>query len=115
MEERSQEFPEPAPQIPKGELWLALLMPPLGPFALVLIIHLMNHAAGGAAGFMVPLSMLTQLGLVIGFSFRFNDALSKRYRGPSVAILFLAYLLGQFAVCLSLWIVFIQTVRWFDP
>lgn len=52
----------------------------------------------------IYLILVIQAGLIPGLSFHFRDAVAKRYKGISRTFLVCSYLLGQFIVCIILWI-----------
>lgn len=89
--------PESVPEVPSGIMWTALAAPPL---AAVLGSLLATRPSQPDIIILVPLMVIP---LIIGFSFAFYAAVSRRYRGRSLVFLMLAYLLGQPIICLVLW------------
>lgn len=89
--------PEPVPEVPAGKMWTALAAPPL---ATVLGSLIATRPSQPDLVIVVPLIVIP---IIIGFSFAFYAAVSRRYRGRSLVFLMLSYLLGQPIICLVLW------------
>ena len=103
MEAQLPEAPEPPPQVPKKTLWLTILTPPsIAVVALTFVVTAPLRSE--IAGLAIYLLAMIQAGVIAGLSFHFRDAVAKRYSGVSRAFLVCSYLLGQFIVCLILWV-----------
>ncbi len=94
--------PQSEPKIPRGPLWTALLIPPLVTAAVNLSLGL---ALGSDAGMVsIVLVPVLALALIAGFTVSFLSAVGQRFKGPSLVFLGLSYFIGQFLICLALWL-----------
>lgn len=98
------ELPEPVPEISRGALWTALILPPVITLVSNLVLAYFSwYQRGGRPEFALWVPPLVSL-LILGLSGQFHRAVKKRYRERSLVFLNFAYILGQSIVCLSLWI-----------
>lgn len=100
--EEAPEVPSPPPEIPKGKLWTALLLP-LGITFLGSVIAAMvaEPSQYGRGEFLVvlPVSLVAILACLV----EFISAWKVRYRGRSLVLTGIGFLLGQVILCLALW------------
>lgn len=95
------EIPAPPPEVPKNKLWASLSIPPV----VTLIGTLVTggtydpHNYGIEFLFVLPLGLLAILGC-LGL---FISAWKVRYRGRSLVLTSIGYVLGQIVLCLGLW------------
>lgn len=94
------QIPGPEPVVPRDKLWISLSIPPVATVAGNAGAALISKSSGGQLIFAVPIIITA---LVLGLSFMFFHAITQRYRGISVAFLYISYLLGQAIICLALW------------
>lgn len=94
------QIPGPQPVVPRGLLWSSLIVPPVATVMGNAVAGLISKNNGGELILVVPMVVTA---LVFVLSFVFFHAITKRYRGKSVAFLYIAYLLGQAIICLALW------------
>lgn len=95
------EIPSPPPEVPKGKLWVSLLMPPavtvLLTFFTGITIDLRNY--GIEFLYILPFCLVA---IVFG-QFAFTSAWRTRYRGRTLVLTSIGYFLGQIVLCLGLW------------
>lgn len=95
------EVPAPPPEVPKNKLWASLSIPPA-------VTVMGTFLAGGAHTpssygieflFVLPVGLLTILCCLVTFI----NAWKVRYRGRSLVLTSIGYVLGQIILCLGLW------------
>lgn len=94
------QIPGSKPVVPRGLLWTSLSVPPIATVMGNAVAGLLSKSTGGELIFVVPMVVAA---LIFALSFVFFHAITARYRGRSVAFLYIAYLLGQAIICLALW------------
>lgn len=93
------EIPQPSPEIPKGKLWTALLMPPVVTVVGGLIALAVAQDHGEELLLVLPVSLVA---ILIG-AVLFVPTWGVRYRGRSLVLTTIGYILGQIILCLVLW------------
>lgn len=94
--------PTPPPEIPRGRLWRALLVPSI----VTVIGTLVASAAARSNGsYGEELLLMLPVGLVVILlaAVPFAKALGVRYRGRSLVLTTIGFILGQIILCLALW------------
>lgn len=95
------EVPTPPPEVPKNKLWATLLIPPvltvIGTFVAGATYNSNNYGMEFLA--VLPVGLLTILCCLITFI----NAWKVRYRGRSLVLTSIGYVLGQIILCLGLW------------
>lgn len=95
------EVPAPPPEVPKNKLWASLSIPPV-------LTVIGTLVAGGAHSptsygieflFVLPVGLLTIFCCLVPFI----KAWGVRYRGRSLVLTSIGYVLGQIILCLGLW------------
>lgn len=94
--------PQPVPTIPRGTLWISLLLPPFATVAVNLMLGL-THARGSGQNILLVTPWLAFF-VIIGCMTNFVPAVGMRYHDRSQVILSSFYFMGQIIVCLALWI-----------
>jgi len=62
-------------------------------------------AFGSDAGMVsIVLVPVLALALIVAFTVSFHLAVGQRFKGPSLVFLGLTYFIGQFLICLALWL-----------
>jgi hypothetical protein len=99
--EQAPEVPTPPPEIPKGKLWTALLLPPaVMCFGSLLIALNRRHSSYGEEFLvMLPVGLVA----ILATSVAFVQAWGVRYHGRSLVLTTLGYILGQIILCLAVW------------
>ena len=100
------DIPAAPPEIPRGRIWAALLIPSI---VVVDGTGIVAVADGGRAGLSV-IPLVAACAILVCYAV-FWRTLSKRYRGPSMVLMEAGYLFGQMMVCamvgwLSWWLFF---------
>ncbi len=109
MNEEHLPTPQEPPQVPRGKLWTALLVPPLLTGGLNLAIAALGSVGAlGSSGAdnAIGLSMcLLPVGLlvIIICLIPFLACLRVRYRGSSVVLSGFGYFIGQVVICFAIW------------
>jgi len=100
--EEAPEVPTPPPEIPKGKLWAALLVPPALMCAGSLIAR---DAASRSSSYGEEFLVMLPVGLVtiLATSVLFVRVWGIRYHGRSLVLTTLGYILGQIVLCLAVW------------
>lgn len=95
------EIPAPPPQVPKGGLWASLAIPPgLTVIGTFVAGSYYNPSRYGTEFLLVlPVGLLA---ILICLCF-FIVSWRVRYRGASLVLTSIGYLLGQIILCLALW------------
>lgn len=88
------EIPGPPPEIPRGRIWAAMLLPP---FTVVDATGMVAVAEGGLAG-LTAVPMIAACAIILCHAL-FWRTLGKRYRGPSLVLMEAGYLFGQVLLC----------------
>ena len=97
------EIPKPVPEIPRGPLWISLIVPPMVTLISNLSLAYFSwYERGGKPEFALWIPPLVLL-LIFALGPLFHRAVSQRYRERSLLFLNIAYILGQAIVCLTLW------------
>lgn len=95
------EVPAPPPEVPKNKLWASLLVPPvltvIGTFVVGGTYNSNNYGIEFLC--VLPLGLLTILCCLVIFV----RAWRVRYRGQSLVLTSIGYVLGQIILCLGLW------------
>ena len=94
------QIPGPPPVVPRGLLWTSLSVPPVATVVGNAVAGFFSKSTGGELILVVPMVVTA---LIFGLSFVFFHAITERFRGRSVAFLYIAYLFGQAIICLALW------------
>lgn len=94
------EVPQPVPAIPRGPLWLALVIPPLLTGVANAAIGIVTSGGSTVVSLCVPLFVFL---LIVALTFWFSAIVERRYRGRFVFYLNFAYFLGQIVVCLTVY------------
>jgi len=110
------EVPPPMPEVPKiprGPLWICLLLPPLmaGPLMMMALMTAFASALGNSRppapymkwwpGIMGILGFVTLVVFIVCL-IRFIMLMNRRYSAPTVGLLSLGYVLGQIMVSFSI-------------
>jgi hypothetical protein len=100
--EEVPEVPTPPPEIPKGKLWTALLLPPV---IMCFGSLIAREAASRSSGYGEEFLVMLPVGLVaiLATSVLFVRAWRVRYHGRSLVLTTLGYILGQIILCLAVW------------
>jgi hypothetical protein len=93
-------LPVPVPQIPRGALWICLLVPPVATLVINMTIGFATKNDADLSLLVPPMMLL----VIIGFCVWFHSLVRRRYLGRSLVFLNSSYFLGQIIVCLALWI-----------
>ncbi len=102
------EAPQPVPKIPAMPLWSTIAIPPIATVSAGILILGLRNLTFDINVVQVILPLLASFGLLVlfgvipGLAFHFHDAVRPRYRGRSLGFLVVAYILGEFIVCLAL-------------
>lgn len=99
--EQAPEVPTPPPEIPKGKLWTALLLPPVIMCIGSLLIALGRRQSSYGEEFLVMLPL--GLAAILVTSVLFVRVWRVRYHGRSLVLTTLGYILGQIILCLAVW------------
>jgi hypothetical protein len=94
--------PTPPPEIPRGKLWRALLAPSVVTVIGTLIASAAarsNRSYGEELLLMLPIGLV----LILLAAIPFSKALGVRYRGRSLVLTTIGFILGQIILCLGLW------------
>ncbi len=96
------EIPAPPPEVPRGKLWSALLIPPL---VTVIGSIIAGIAARDAHNYGTELLLVLPVSLAVisAFLVVFILAWRVRYRGRGLVLTSIGYFLGQVILCLCLW------------
>jgi cell division protein FtsW (lipid II flippase) len=100
--EEAPETPAPPPEIPKGKLWTALLLPPaIMCFGSLIARDAASRSLSYGEEFLVmlPVGLVTILATAV----LFVQVWRIRYRGRSLVLTTLGYILGQIVLCLAVW------------
>ncbi len=100
--EQAPEVPTPPPEIPKGKLWTALLLPPAIMCAGSLIV---GDAAARSSSYGEEFLVMLPVGLVtiLVTAVLFVRVWGVRYHGRSLVLTTLGYILGQVILCFAVW------------
>lgn len=92
------ETPKPAPEIPRGRLWLVLLTPPL-------LTGVGNLVAGLPNFFLLYLvtPIVAFFGIILG-AIHFTELIRFRHLGGFRDLIAFLYLIGQIITCMALWL-----------
>lgn len=95
------EVPSPPPEVPKNKLWASLTIPPLITIICTMGIGGIYDRSGYGIEFLfvLPVGLLTILVCLVSFI----SAWKVRYRGRSLVLTSIGYVLGQIIFCLALW------------
>lgn len=102
MNEISQ-LPAPQPEVPQGALWTALSLPPVATIVANLILSSVGENLQGVSGWLLLMLFVVFI-VILMFTIRFHEIVSRRYQGRSLVFLTFAYFFGQILICLALWI-----------
>lgn len=94
---------EHQPPAATGRIWTSILLPPI----LTLATNVIGTAccpsqSGDEMVFLIVAPSVAILA-IIAFSIMFLKAVSPRCSGPATGFFYIAYLLGEFGICLALW------------
>jgi hypothetical protein len=100
--EEAPEVPAPLPEIPRGKLWTALLLPP-GIMCIGSLIA--RDVASRSVSYGEEFLVMLPVGLVtiLVTAVLFVRAWGVRYSGRSLVLTTLGYILGQIILCLAVW------------
>ena len=102
MMEEAPQVPPPPPEIPKEKLWTALFLPPVVMCVGSLIARaavMQNSSYGEEYLVMLPVGLVTILVTAV----LFVRVWRVRYRGRSLVLTTIGYILGQIVLCLAVW------------
>jgi hypothetical protein len=100
--EQAPEVPTPPPEIPKGKLWAALLLPPTITCIGTLIAReaaRRSHSYGEEILIMLPVGLVA----ILTTSVLFVRVWGVRYHGRSLVLTTIGYIIGQIVLCLAVW------------
>jgi hypothetical protein len=100
--EQAPEVPTPPPEIPKGKLWTALLLPPAIMCTGSLIardVASRSRSYGEEFLVMLPVGLVA----ILATSVLFVRVWGVRYHGRSLVLTTIGYILGQIVLCLAVW------------
>jgi len=100
--EEAPEVPTPPPEIPRGKLWTALLLPPV---IMCLGSLIAREAASRSSSYGEEFLVMLPVGLVtiLATAVLFVRVWRVRYHGRSLVLTTLGYILGQIILCLAVW------------
>lgn len=96
------EVPQPVPEIPRGTLWISLMLPPVATVAVNVILGLAHELKSDWSILLV--TPWLAFFLIIGCMTTFVPAVGMRYHGWSQVVLSSFYFMGQIIVCMALWL-----------
>ncbi|MCW1925825.1 hypothetical protein OKA05_24920 [Luteolibacter arcticus] len=107
--EESPEVPIPPPEIPRGELWAALLLPVVVMCAgCVLCLGVSGARSVDGYDLVGTLMVMFTVEMVMMpvAADLFVRAWGVRYRGRSLVLTTLGFMLGQIVLCMAVWVGF---------